>query len=175
MRFISDKVEEVSTSMMMLVVASSLISILPIGYALFEMYDATVSWSESSSDYKLLWAVLIFLSLLMGGLVYMFLKMKIEINANATAIEARMFPFMRSYRVSNLSDIKSLEIIKFDSIMKYGGVGLKKQLGGLTSYTMTTSGHALRIKLKEKKELHVQIKKIAEWERYISEFKNQSI
>lgn len=161
--------------MMMLVVGSSLIGIMPIAYMLFGMYDASVSWSESSSDYKVLWAVLLFMIVLMSGLTFMFLKMKIEISANATAIEARMFPFMRSYRVSKLSDVQSLEIVKYDSMMKYGGVGLKKQLGGLTSYTMTTKGHTLRIKLKDKKELHVQIRKIEDWKRYISEFQNQSV
>ncbi len=175
MRFISDKVEEVSTTMIMFVVASSLIGVLPVGYLLVDMYDPTVSWSESSSDYKVLLTVFLMLLIMMGGLVIMFLKMKVEINANATAIEARMFPFMRSYRISNLSDIQSLEIIKYDSMMKYGGVGLKKQLGGLTSYTMNTKGHTLRIKFKEKKELHVQITKIEDWKRYISEFKNQSV
>ncbi len=173
MRFVSDKVEEGSTAMIIFIAASSVISVLPIGYALFQMYDSSVSWSESSSDYKILWAVFLFVLIMMIGLLYMFLNMKIEIKADSTAIEARMIPFMRSFRVSNLSDIQSLDIIKIDGIMKYGGVGLKKQLGGRTSYTMNGEGHALMIKMKDKKELHVQISKVEEWKRYINEFENQ--
>lgn len=175
MRFVSDRVEEVSTTMMISIVVSSLVSLLPIALLIFKSHDSSLTWAESSSDYKILWAVFILLLLLMGGLFLMFKMMKIEIKANEVSIDARMTPFMRSFRVSNLSDVNSLEIVKIDGIMKYGGVGLKKNLGGLTSYTMTGSGQALRIKMKDKKELHVQITKVDEWERYIRAFKNPSV
>jgi len=175
MRFVSDKVEEVSPLMVKIVIGSSLVGILPLAYMLYKMYDPSLGWADSHSDYKLLWAVFLIVLLMMIGLMVMLVKMKIEITGDEVAIKARIFPFMRSFRVSNLSEVSSLHIIELDSMLKYGGVGLKKQLGGQTSYTMTTKGHVLKIVLKDKKELHVQINRVEEWKRYIKEFKNQSV
>ena len=160
--------------MFMFVVGASLLGLVPVGYSLISMYDPSVGWAESSSDYKMLWVVVLILLLTFAAMFLLLYNLKIEIKANADTIDARMIPLMRSYRVTHLSDVKSLEIIKIDGFMKYGGVGLKKNFGGMTSYTLTGDGHALRIKMKNKKELHVQISKLEKWKRYISDFKSQT-
>lgn len=54
-------------------------------------------------------------------------------------------------------------------------MGYKRQLGGLTSYTLHLSGHALKIVLPKKKELHVEISKVEEWKRYVEDLQNQRL
>ncbi len=175
MKFVSDKVEGVSPGVIAFAVGASLLSILPVAFLLIKMNNPSLTWSESSSDYKILWGSFILVLLTMGAMLYMFLTLKVETKGNGATIEARIYPFMRSFRVIHLSDVKSLEIAKIDGFMKYGGVGYKNNLGGQTSYTVTGHGNVLKIKLKNKKELHVQITKQSEWKRYISDFKNQSV
>ena len=176
MRTVSDHITGSSPIIMAVVVGSSILSIVGVGYGLYAEAPVDFVWHSFSQDYKILLGVFFITLLVMTGLCWMLLNLSITIKADKNLIRARIFPFMRSYREIPVSEVLKMEVIDFSGgLTKYGGVGYKKQLGGMTSYTLHLKGHALRIVLPKKKELHVQISKIEQWKRYVESFQNRNL
>jgi len=162
--------------MIAIIMGASVLSIIGVCFGLYTEMPPNFEWKSTSQDFRIMLCLLIFTIVIMTGLCWMILNLSISVSGDRSKIKARIYPFMRAYRTIPLSDISHLEIIPMKrGLSIYGGVGYKKQLGGITSYTLHIQCHILRICIGKRKELHVEISKVAEWKQFIEFFEKQKI
>ncbi|MFT4567122.1 MAG: hypothetical protein ACI9FN_002086 [Saprospiraceae bacterium] len=176
MRTASDHISGPSPIMIAVIVGSSVLSVVGMAIELYSEAPATLEWSSRSQEFKTLLGVFLFILATMTGACWMMLNLSITIRADKEAIEARIFPFMRSYRQVLFSSVEKINVIDFSGgLSKYGGVGYKNKFGKRTSNTLHLKGHALAIYFKDKTELHVETSKVEEWKRFVESFENSTL
>lgn len=89
----------------------------------------------------------LFILFLVNGL-FLLLKLSVKINGNSLVFD--FFPFIRE-RKYQFEEIKSMELIEYNSLLKYGGWGIRYNFD---SWAYNTGGkYGIMVQLKDKKFL----------------------
>lgn len=111
-------------------------------------------WGDRPMSDTGLALVNVFTFITMGGILFLFISMKLTIEVHNRTIYYRFAPFIIQNRRIGLEEIESWEVKKFSLFKDFGGYGMRKGFSGKTAYNIRgNAGRGLRMKLKNGKDL----------------------
>lgn len=130
--------------------------------------------SKPMSDIGLL-LVGAFTALLMGGILWFYQRMEIEVIIDHRSISYRFFPFVKTAKVLRKGDVTKMTVRKYRPVMEYGGWGYRSRFSKDSAMTVKgnwglqlhfTNGKKLLLGTQKPKELEKAIEQLqGSWER----------
>jgi len=109
----------------LILLASAAIAVVPLWYGLYVQVTTGEPWGDkpASNDELAFSASLV--TLLMAGLVLLFLNMRLQVEVRDTGVHFRFLPVIRRWRIISKAEIERYEIGKYKPIAQYGGWGIR--------------------------------------------------
>ena len=104
-------------------------SVVPLWYGLWLQLTTGEPWGNHPADDLTLGIVTLLITLLMGGLLLMFMTMQLETEITTEGISFRYRPLVRKWRTIPIEDIMRFEAGTYRPIADYGGWGVRQGFG----------------------------------------------
>jgi hypothetical protein len=147
----------------LLIVGASLFSIISALYGINSQEILEKSWENNPSSTKYLVAILLFEMLFMGGIILLFLKMRLQVEIKSDGIYFRFPPLARKWKSIVKDEIARYEVRTYQPVLEYGGWGIK---GSTKNKAYNIKGNVgLQLYLKNEKKILIgtQQKKAIEY------------
>jgi len=108
-----------------LIISASLFSVLSTLYGIYSQEILGKSWGNKPADTNVLVIILLFEMLFMGGLVLLFLKMKLQVEIKPDGINFRFPPLIRKWKSIEKDEIDRFEVRTYRPVLEYSGWGIK--------------------------------------------------
>jgi hypothetical protein len=108
-----------------LIIAATLAAIIPFIIGIYWQEVLGKPWGNNPADTGLLVGILCFNILLMGTILFVFIRMHLIIEIKSDGIWYRFPPLARKWAVIKKEEIERFEIRAYRPITEYGGWGIK--------------------------------------------------
>ncbi len=132
-------------------ISASLLGLLPFWYGLHQQLVEGVPWGDNPTSDELLLLITVAMTLLIVGILFLFLKSRLIVTVGSEGIEYRFFPFHRKTHKILWSEIAKAYVRTYRPIVEYGGWGIRY---GLKGKAYNVSGNqGLQLELKDGKRI----------------------
>ena len=114
---------------------------------------------------------LIVITLILGSILLLLFKIKLETRIDEKGIAFKYTPLIRKWQTWPPNEIKSIELISYSPTIDYGGWGLK---GNKTTKAYSITGdHGLLLDVGQKKSIMIGTKREKELAEFIKDWKEE--
>lgn len=130
----------------LIIISATLVSTVPFMIGIYTQEVLGKPWGNNPGSTGLLVFVLIMNIVLMGGLVFLFLKMSLQVEVKQSGIFYRYPPLHNKWKQILPTEIESFEARTYRPVAEYGGWGIK---GTRKNRVYNVSGNqGIQLKLK---------------------------
>jgi hypothetical protein len=130
----------------LIIIGATLISIVPTIFGIYSQEILKKPWGDNPTDTLGLLLILLFKIILMGGLILLFIKMRLKVEIRSDSLWFRFPPLVRKWKCITKEEIESFEVRTYRPVYEYGGWGIK---GSTKDKVYNISGNVgLQLKLK---------------------------
>lgn len=109
----------------LLIIGATLISVVPTIYGIFSQEITGKPWGNNPAETEVLILILLVEIIIMGGLIILFIKMRLKIEIKQDGLWFSYPPFMRKIQQIKKEEIEKFEVRTYNPVTEYGGWGLK--------------------------------------------------
>jgi len=100
-------------------------TVIPLWAGLYRQVSAGIPFGDRPAGNGELAAITIFVTLLMGAILWLFSAMKLQVELNDDGVRFRYPPLVRRWRGIGKSEIVYYKVGKYNPIVDYGGWGIR--------------------------------------------------
>ncbi len=131
----------------LIIISSALISTVPFMIGIYTQEVLGKPWGNNPGSTGLLVFVLVLDLVVMLGIIWMFLKMSLQVEVKENVIYFRFPPLIFKWKQIRREEIESFELRSYRPVSEYGGWGIK---GTMKNRAYNVSGNTgIQFKLKD--------------------------
>jgi hypothetical protein len=101
------------------------VTVIPLWAGLYRQVYAGIPYGDRPAGNGELATITIFVTLLMGGILWLFSAIKLQVEIRDNGLRFRYPPLVRKWREIVKSEILHYEVGKYNPIVEYGGWGIR--------------------------------------------------
>jgi hypothetical protein len=130
----------------LIIVFSVLVGLVPLWYGLYQQLVQGEPWGSNPSPDNELLLVTVVTTVVILGVVVLFLKARLVVSVGTEAIEYRFIPFHRRIHSIPWTDVSKAFIRTYRQILEYGGWGIRFGVQGKAYNVSGNQGLQLELK-----------------------------
>jgi hypothetical protein len=109
----------------LLLIGAFAVAVVPLWVGLYRQVSAGISFGDRPAGNGELAAIAIFVTLLMGAIVWLFSAIKLQVEIRDSSLRFRYIPLVRKWREIGKGKILHYEVGKYKPVVDYGGWGIR--------------------------------------------------
>jgi len=109
----------------LLIIGATLISVVPTIVGIYSQEILKKPWGNNPANTLALLLILFFEIFLMGGIILLFIKMRLKVEIKTDSLWFSLPPLARKWRCIKNEEIERFEVRKYRPVGEYGGWGIK--------------------------------------------------
>lgn len=108
-----------------LITGATLISVIPTIYGIFTQEISGKPWGNKPAETSVLILILFAEIVIMGGIILLFLKMRLKVEIKPDGLRFSYPPLLRKTQLIKREEIDRFEVRTYKPVFEYGGWGMK--------------------------------------------------
>lgn len=108
-----------------LLIVLCVVTVIPLWTGLYRQVSAGIPYGDRPAGDAELAAITTFVTLLMGGILWLFSAMKLQVEISDNGLRFRYPPLVRKWREIGKDEIVRYEVGKYNPVVDYGGWGIR--------------------------------------------------